>query len=62
MANYKRSIKKSVEAWRALEAALKDMESFDDCQKWILDNPQICKHLSGFGLLAVMEEDLKKKA
>jgi hypothetical protein len=62
MANYKRSVKKSVEAWRAMEAALADMQSFEDCQKWVVANPEICKHLTGAGLLAVMDEDLKKKA
>jgi len=62
MANHKRSVKKSIEAWRAMEAALNDMESFEACQKWIVDHPEICRHLSGAGLLAVMEEDLKKKA
>jgi hypothetical protein len=61
MANPKRSVDKSVKAWRAMEAALADMQSFEDCQKWIVDHPEICRHLSGAGLLAVMDEDLKKK-
>jgi hypothetical protein len=61
MANYKRSVKESIEAWRAFEEALNDLDSFEACAKWVIDNPQICKKLSGAGLMAVMSEDLKKK-
>jgi len=61
MANYKRSLSESVKAWRIFEEALKDLDGFDACAKWVLDNPKICNKLSGPGLMAVMKEDLKKK-
>ena len=54
-------MKESVRAWRTFEDALKSLESFEACAKWVIDNPQICKKLSGTGLMAVMKEDLKKK-
>lgn len=61
MAHNQRSLKESVRAWRTFEEALKNLDSFDACAKWVIDNPQICKKLSGAGLMAVMSEDLKKK-
>ena len=61
MANNQRSLKESIRAWRTFEDALKNLESFEACAKWVIDNPQICKKLSGNGLMAVMKEDLKKK-
>ena len=61
MANNQRSLKESIRAWRTFEDALKSLESFEACAKWVIDNPQICKKLSGTGLMAVMKEDLKKK-
>lgn len=61
MANYKRSVDESIKAWRTFENALKDLDSFEACAKWVIDNPRICKKLSGAGLMAVMSEDLKKK-
>jgi len=61
MANHKRSVNESVKAWRIFEDALKDLDSFEACAKWVIDHPEICKKLSGPGLMAVMKEDLKKK-
>jgi hypothetical protein len=61
MAHNQRSVKESIKAWRVFEEALKNLDSFDACAKWVIDNPQICKKLSGAGLMAVMAEDLKKK-
>ena len=61
MAHSRRSVKESIEAWRTFEDALKNLDSFDACAKWVIDNPQICKKLSGSGLMEVMKEDLKKK-
>jgi hypothetical protein len=61
MAHNKRSVSQSIKAWRALERALNDLDSFEACAKWVIDNPQISKKLSGAGLMAVMAEDLKKK-
>jgi len=54
-------LRESIKAWRTFEDALKNLESFEACAKWVIDNPQICKKLSGTGLMAVMKEDLKKK-
>jgi hypothetical protein len=61
MANHQRSVKESIKAWRIFEDALKDLDSFEACAKWVIDNPKICSKLSGVGLMAVMKEDLKKK-
>ena len=61
MARYQRSVAESVKAWRTFEEALKNLEDFDACAKWVIDHPEICKKLSGPGLMAVMKEDLKKK-
>lgn len=61
MAYNQRSLKESVRAWRTFEDALKTLDSFEACAKWVIDNPQICKKLSGVGLMAVMAEDLEKK-
>lgn len=61
MANHKRSLNESIKAWRTFEDALKNLDSFEACAKWVIDNPQICKKLSGAGLMAVMAEDLEKK-
>jgi len=61
MANHKRSLNESIKAWRTFEEALKNLEGFDACAKWVIDHPEICKKLSGSGLMAVMKEDLKKK-
>jgi len=54
-------LKESVRAWRTFEDALKNLDSFEACAKWVIDNPQICKKLSGMGLMAVMKEDLSIK-
>lgn len=61
MAHNKRSVSQSIKAWRAFERALNDLDSFEACAQWVIDNPQISKKLSGAGLMAVMAEDLKKK-
>jgi hypothetical protein len=61
MANYQRSLKESIKAWRTFEKALQNLDGFDACAKWVIDHPEICKKLSGQGLMAVMKEDLKKK-
>jgi predicted aldo/keto reductase-like oxidoreductase len=61
MANHKRSLNESIKAWRTFEDALKNLDSFEACAKWVIDNPQICKKLSGMGLMAVMKEDLSRK-
>ena len=61
MAHSRRSVKESIKAWRTFEDALKNLDSFEACAKWVIDNPQICKKLSGAGLMAVMAEDLEKK-
>jgi len=62
MAHNQRSLKESVKAWRTFEDALKNLDSFEQCAKWVIDHPEVCKKLSGMGLLAVMKEDLKKEA
>ena len=62
MASNQRPLKESIKAWRTFEDALKNLESFEACAKWVINNPQICKKLSGVGLMAVMKEDIKKKA
>lgn len=61
MAHNQRSLKESIRAWRTFEDALKNLDSFEACAKWVIDNPKICKKLSGLGLMAVMKEDLSRK-
>ena len=61
MAHNQRSVKESIKAWRTFEDALKNLDSFEACAKWVIDNPRICKKLSGMGLMAVMKEDLSRK-
>jgi len=61
MAHSRRSVKESIKAWRTFEDALKELDSFEACAKWVIDNPHICKKLSGMGLMAVMKEDLSRK-
>ena len=65
MAHTRRSLTKlneSIKAWRQFEAALQKLDSFEECAKWVLNNPKIAEKLSGAGLMAVMADDLKRKA
>ena len=59
MAYIKRSLA-SREAWRIFENAVNKMNSVEEAAEWLRKNPQVAKKMTGAGLLACFDEDIKK--
>lgn len=60
MANPKRHLTHK-QAWRLFEDAVKDMNGIADAAEWLRNNPQVAKKMTGAGLLACFDEDVKLK-
>jgi hypothetical protein len=59
MANHKRSLTPK-QAWRLFEDAIKDTDDIEKAAEWIRRHPQVAKKMTGAGLLACFDEDIKK--
>ena len=59
MANYKRSLTPK-QAWRIFEEAISKTYTIEEAAEWLRKNPQVAKKLTGAGLLACFDEDIKK--
>jgi len=59
MANHKRPLTPK-QAWRLFEDAIRDTDDIKKAAEWIRKNPQVAKKMTGAGLLACFDEDIKK--
>ena len=60
MANIKRSLT-SREAWRIFEDAIRNLDSLEDAAEWLRNHPIVARKMTGAGLLACFDEDIKAK-
>ena len=60
MAHIKRSMT-SKEAWRIFEDAIRNLDSLEEAAEWLYAHPMVAKKMTGAGLLACFEEDIKSK-
>ena len=60
MAHLKRSLT-SRQAWRIFEDAVRDMSGIAEAAEWLRKHPQIARKMTGAGLLACFDEDIKSK-
>ena len=60
MANFKRSLT-SKEAWRIFEDAIRNLDSLEDAAEWLRKHPIVARKMTGAGLLACFDEDIKSK-
>ena len=58
MANPKRSLTPK-QAWRMFEDAIRNVYSIEEAAEWIRKHPQVARKMTGAGLLACFDEDLK---
>jgi len=49
------------EAWRIFEDAVAKMDSIEEAAEWLYAHPMVAKKMTGAGLLACFEEDIKSK-
>ncbi|NBW19545.1 MAG: hypothetical protein EBR82_67385 [Caulobacteraceae bacterium] len=59
MAHRKRPLT-SRDAWRIFEEAISKTYTIKEAAEWLRKNPQVAKKLTGAGLLACFDEDIKK--
>jgi hypothetical protein len=59
MANHKRFLTPK-QAWRLFEDAIRDTDDIKKAAEWIRNHPQVAKKMTGAGLLACFDEDIKK--
>ena len=59
MANNKRSLTPK-QAWRIFEEAIRNVYTMEEAAEWLRKNPQVAKKMTGAGLLACFDEDIKK--
>lgn len=50
----------SKQAWRIFEDAIRNVYTMEEAAEWLRKNPQVAKRMTGAGLLACFEEDVKK--
>ena len=60
MAHPKRSLT-SRQVWRIFEDAVRDMNGIAEAAEWLRRHPQISRKMTGAGLLACFDEDIKAK-
>lgn len=49
----------SKQAWRIFEDAVKDFDGIKEAADWLHRHPEIARKMTGTGLLACFDEDLK---
>ena len=59
MAHNKRSLTPK-QAWRIFEEAIRNVYTMEEAAEWLRKNPQVAKKMTGAGLLACFDEDIKK--
>ena len=60
MAHIKRSVTPR-EAWRIFEDAVRNMNGIAEAAEWLRQHPQVARKMTGAGLLACFDEDIKSK-
>ena len=60
MAHIKRSLTPK-QAWRMFEEAVKDISFLSEAADWLRKHPEVAKKMTGAGLLACFDEDVKLK-
>lgn len=60
MADLKRSLT-SKQAWRLFEEAVRNIDSLEEAAEWLSKNPAIARKMTGTGLLACFDEDIKSR-
>lgn len=60
MANHRRSLTPK-QAWRLFEEAVKDISFISEAAEWLRNHPQVARKMTGAGLLACFDEDIKHK-
>jgi hypothetical protein len=48
------------QAWRIFEDAIRDVNGIEEAAEWLRRHPQVAKKMTGAGLLACFDEDIKK--
>jgi hypothetical protein len=59
MANHKRPLTPK-QAWRLFEKYIQNVYTIEEAAEWLRENPQVAKKMTGAGLLACFDEDIKK--
>ena len=59
MANHKRSLTPK-QAWRLFEKYIQNVYTIEEAAEWLRQNPHVAKKMTGAGLLACFDEDIKK--
>ena len=49
------------QAWRLFEEYVRDVYTIEEAAEWLRKNPQVAKKMTGAGLLACFDEDMKNK-
>ena len=60
MADRKRPLT-SRDAWRVFEDAIRDSNDIEEAAEWLRANSDVARKMTGAGLLACFEEDIKQK-
>ena len=60
MAHRKRPLT-SRDAWRVFEDAIRNVYTIEEAAEWLRKNQQVAKKMTGAGLLACFDEDIKHK-
>jgi len=58
MADRKRPLT-SRDAWRIFEDAIRNTNDIEQAYEWLLDNPDVARKMTGAGLMACFEEDIR---
>jgi hypothetical protein len=51
----------SRDAWRIFEEAIRDSNDIEEAAEWLRANSDVARKMTGAGLLACFEEDIKLK-
>ena len=60
MANHKRSLTPK-QAWRLFEEYVRNVYTIEEAAGWLRKHPEVARKMTGAGLLACFDEDVKLK-
>jgi hypothetical protein len=60
MAHTKRSLTPK-QAWRLFEEYVRNVYTIEEAAEWLRKHPEVAKKMTGAGLLACFDEDVKNK-
>jgi hypothetical protein len=60
MAHIKRSLTPK-QAWRLFEEYVRNVYTIEEAAEWLRKHPEVAKKMTGAGLLACFDEDIREK-